>query len=192
VSNGKLVNVYHFDSKAKVEDYVRSLGIPATFFMPGFYMSNIPGGMMRQLPPDNAWTFGLPVAGTAQIPLYDTRDTGKYIKAIVLNRDQLLGKRLLGATNYTTAQEVVDTFKTVYPEAGQSARYFQLSEQQFFDAQKGTPEFIVRELYENMRLLEEFGYYGGESLDETHKFVEDPLTTWEEHIKTAKAFAELK
>ncbi|KAK6212427.1 hypothetical protein LQW54_005201 [Pestalotiopsis sp. IQ-011] len=47
VSNGALPHVYHFDSKAKVEEYVRELGIPATFFMPRFYMPNIPGEMMR-------------------------------------------------------------------------------------------------------------------------------------------------
>ncbi|KAI1081930.1 putative NmrA-like family domain-containing protein 1 [Whalleya microplaca] len=194
ISHGKLPHVYHFDSKAIVEDYVRSLGIPASFFMPGFYMSNLPGQMFKPSPPDNAWTFALPVASTAPIPLYDPRDTGKYIKAIVLNREELLGKRLLGASAYLSGQEVVDVFKKVYPEAGQTARYFQLTEEMFrgYLGSQGLPDFAVDELYENMRLLEEFGYYGGEPLDETHRLVEDHLTTWEEFTKGAAGFAGLK
>ncbi|KAJ2997917.1 hypothetical protein NUW58_g495 [Xylaria curta] len=36
LSNGKLSRVYHFDSKAHVEEYVRALGIPATFFRKHF------------------------------------------------------------------------------------------------------------------------------------------------------------
>ncbi|RYP04363.1 hypothetical protein DL764_004499 [Monosporascus ibericus] len=193
LSKGKLPHVYHFDSKAEVEDYVRELGIPATFFLPGFYMSNIPGGMFKPSPPDDAWTFGLPVAASSPIPMYDPRDTGKYIKAIVLNREALLGKHFLGATAYVTAQEIVDTFKTLFPEAGKTARFFQVPEEMFrgFMKSQGSPDYIVDEFYENMRLLEEFGYYGGEPLDESHKYVEDPLTTWEEYAAGAEPFAKL-
>ena len=37
----------HFDSKAEVEEYTRSLGIPATFFFAGAYMANIPGALQK-------------------------------------------------------------------------------------------------------------------------------------------------
>ena len=37
----------HFDSKAEVEELTRSLGVPATFFYAGAYMSNIPGAMQK-------------------------------------------------------------------------------------------------------------------------------------------------
>ncbi len=40
----------HFDAKAEVEDYVRELGIPATFFYPGAYMSTFPGALQKVLP----------------------------------------------------------------------------------------------------------------------------------------------
>lgn len=32
-SGGKLTEVYHFDTKARVADYIREIGLPATFFM---------------------------------------------------------------------------------------------------------------------------------------------------------------
>ncbi|KAH6638616.1 NmrA-like family protein [Truncatella angustata] len=194
LSNGKLKCVYHFDGKAEVEEYVRSLGIPATFFMAGVYMSNFPGAMFKPSPPSNAWTLSMPMTPSSQIPMYSVADTGKYVKAIILNREKLLGKRFLGATNYMTAQELVDEFKQLFPEAGKTAQYFQLTESMYRDFMKsqGTPEFVIDETYENVRLLEEFGYYGGAPLDETHKLVTDPLTTWAEYAKTASGFAGLK
>lgn len=191
LSNGKLARVYHFDSKAHVEEYVRSLGIPATFFMPGFYMTNIPGGMFSKQ--GESWVFSLPIAASSSVPLYNPADTGKYIKAIVNHKEALLGKRFLAATQYLPAGGLVDTFKEVFPEAGKTAAYYETPKEGFYGFMKSTgmPDFAVDELYENMRLMEDFGYYGGEPLDESHKFVEDPLTTWAEYIKTAPAFAGL-
>ena len=39
----------HFDSKAEVEEFTRSLGVPATFFYAGAYMSEIPGALQKVL-----------------------------------------------------------------------------------------------------------------------------------------------
>ncbi|KAI0506944.1 NMRAL1 protein [Xylaria bambusicola] len=192
LSNGKYTHLYHFDSKAHVEEYVRELGIPATFFMPGFYMPNIPGQMLSKR--GENWVFSLPIASTSPIPLYNPADTGNYVKAIVNNKEALLGKRFLGATEYLTAQGVVDTFKKVFPEDGRSAMYYETPKEGYFGFMKSTgmPDFVVEELYENMVLMQDFGYYGGEPLDESLGFVKDKLTTWAEYTKEAPAFAGLK
>jgi hypothetical protein len=158
-------------------------------------MSNFPGAMFRQSPENNnAWTLALPIPETSIVPLFDTADTGKFIKAAVLHRDEVLGKRLLGATNYMTLREIVDSFTKTFPEAGKTAAYAELPHDLYVKILTGTgmPEFAAVELLENMLLLNEFGYYGGESLDETHKLVEDKLTTWEEFMKKAPAFKDLK
>jgi hypothetical protein len=161
--------------------------------MPGFYMSNIPGGMFRRSPPNNAFTFSLPVAPSAQIPMFDAADTGKYIKAAVLHRDELLGKRLLSATEYLTAVQVVEAFKKAFPEAGEDATFYSVPPEQFKQIlmeKQGMPDFVAQEFLENMLLLEQFGYYGGASLDETHRLVEDKLTTWDEHLRASKKWGE--
>jgi uncharacterized protein YbjT (DUF2867 family) len=192
VTNGQLARVYHFDSKAHVEEYVRSLGIPATFFMPGFYTTNIPGALMSKQ--GENWVFSLPITASSLIPLYTPADTGKYIKAIVNNKEALLGKRFLASTEYLSAQKIVDTFKGVFPDAGKTAGYYQTPKDGFYAFMKGTgmPDFAVDEMYENMLLMQDFDYYGDEPLDESLKFVQDHLTTWEEFVKTAPAFAGLK
>ena len=40
--------------------------------------------------------------------------------------------------------------------------------------------------------MNEYGYYGGETLEETHSIVKDKLTTWKDFIKSAPAFKDLK
>jgi len=195
LSEGVLTKVFHFDSKAHIEEYVRSTGMPSSFFLPGYYMSNIPGGNLRQSPPNNDWTFALPVPGSAPIPLLDTvGDTGKFVKGILLNREKTLGKRILGATDYYTGDQLVKQFQEKYPEAGKSAKYAELPHQvyQGILQSAGLPEFAAEELLQNMRLLNEFGYYGGASLDESHSILVDKLTTWDEFMGKAPAFKDLK
>jgi uncharacterized protein YbjT (DUF2867 family) len=171
LSKGALPGVSHFDSKAKIEDYVREIGLPATFFLPGFYMSNLPGGMFRQAPPNNDWTLALPIPGTTPVPLLNTAgDTGKFVKAILLNREKTLGKRIYGATEYYTLDEMVKQFKEQYPEAGKTAKAVELPHEVFKGIlqKTGMPAEGAEELLQNMRLMNEYGYYGGESLDESH------------------------
>lgn len=195
LSGGKLAHVVHFDSKAKIEAYVRELGIPASFFLPGFYMSNVPGNMFRQLPPDNDWTLGLPIPTNTPVPLLDPADdTGKFVKGILLNREKALGKRIYGATDYYTVAEIVKEFQEQYPEAGKTAKAVELPHDVFKGvlAKAGTSEESAEELLQNMRLMSEYGYYGGADLKESHEILVDKLTTWKDFMAKSKAFAELK
>jgi len=169
VTKGVLTKVLHFDSKADIEQYIRGTGMPATYFMPGFYMSNIPGSSLRLV--NNEWTFALPIPTSAPIPLLNTADdVGKFVKGILLNREKVLGKRIYGATDYYTIDEIVKEFREQFPEAGKTAKAVELSHQVYKDGlgSKGMPAETQEELLQNMRLLSEFGYYGGGSLDESH------------------------
>ena len=172
VSKGVLPNVHHFDSKAAIEVYVKSIGLPASFFLPGFYMSNLPGGMFRQIPPNNDWALSLPIPASSPVPLLDTaEDTGKFVKGILLNREKSLGKRVLGATAYYTLADLVKEFKELYPEAGKNAKNVELPHDVFKQimVQSGRDEHAAEELLENMRLMPEFGYYGNKPLEESHE-----------------------
>jgi len=195
LSKGILPDVKHFDSKAHIEAYIREIGIPASFFLPGFYMSNIPGAMMRQLPPNNDWTLGLPIPTSSPVPLLDTADdTGKFVKGILLNREKALGMRVYGATDYYTVAEIIKEFQEAFPEAGKSAKAVELPHEVFKGAlaMSGMPAEGQEELLQNMRLMNEFGYYGGAKLEESHSILVDNLTTWKEYMAKAKPFAELK
>ena len=171
LTNGKYPGVEHFDSKAAVERYIREIGVPASFFLPGFFMSNFPGSMLRQLPPDNDWALALPMPPDTPIPCIDiSSDTGNFVKGILTHRDSMLGKRVLASVAYYTPTEIVATFAELYPEAGKKAKFAQLPEDVYKDAlaQAGMPEKAQDELYQNMAFMYEFGYYGKAGLDESH------------------------
>ncbi|KAL1745763.1 hypothetical protein HDZ31DRAFT_81735 [Schizophyllum fasciatum] len=194
LSNGVLTEVHHFDSKAAVEEYIRALAIPATFFLPGFYMSNIPGNSLRASP-DGKWGLNLPMPDDAPIPLFAAeRDTGKFVKAIFLRRAETLGQRVYGATGYTTPVQILDGFKKVYPAVGKEAGFQRLPGDVFKGilGSMGLPEPVQEEMLQNMRLVFEFGYFGGEKLDWSQSIVEEPLTTWEEYITGNAALAAAK
>ncbi|KAI5899231.1 NmrA-domain-containing protein [Schizophyllum commune H4-8] len=191
LSKGVLSKVAHFDSKATIEEYIRDLGIPATYFLAGFYMSNFPGQTLS-ISPDGKWTLALPMPDDAPIPLFAAEyDTGKFVKAIFLKREETLGKRVYGATAYTTPIQIVDGFKKVF---GKDAVYKRQTGDEYKAtlAARGYPEAIQEELLQNMRLVYEFGYYGGDKLDWSVSLVDEPLTTWEEYIKDQPAFAAAK
>lgn len=161
--------MYHFDSKALVERYIRSLSIPATFFMPGFYMSNIPNMMMFPNPEssEHEYTFALTIPGNSPIPMFDAEDdTGKFVKAILKNRDSLLGKNIHAATDHYTPDEMVNVFKEEFPEAGKGAKYVQIDPETYEGMLKknGFSDKAAKELQENMSFMNPYGYFGGVDL----------------------------
>lgn len=168
VSGGKLSKVAHFDSKAEVEEYIREIGVPATFFMPGFYMANIPGQSLNNM--QGAYNFALPVPTNSPIPLLDTEaDTGKFVKGILLHREKVLGARIYGATDYYTPEQIIAGFQAVKPEAGKGGAAREVPAEMFKKilGSKGLPEPLQEELLQNMQLMPQFGYYGGASLEDS-------------------------
>ena len=76
-SNGRLKNVPHFDSKADIEKYIRASGLPSTFVLPGYFMSNY--SQMLRKGDDGTYQLFYPVDGKkARFPLFDAaHDTGE-------------------------------------------------------------------------------------------------------------------
>lgn len=73
---GRLSHVPHFDSKAEIEEYARQSGIPSTFYLPGYFMSNYT--QMVQKGEDGSLTLALPVGKGTKFPLIDiAEDTGE-------------------------------------------------------------------------------------------------------------------
>ncbi|KAK9427973.1 hypothetical protein V1505DRAFT_417174 [Lipomyces doorenjongii] len=123
-------------------EYIRQIGIPASFFLSGFYMSNIPGRTMRLNLGTKELRFGLPVPGTSPISLPDTAaDTDKFVKGILLNREN---HRVL------YPEHIVVDFKAVKPEFGHGAKFSEIP----------MGIFKNEEMLQNMQLMPEFGYYG--------------------------------
>ncbi|KAL8897619.1 MAG: hypothetical protein Q9207_007125 [Kuettlingeria erythrocarpa] len=192
LTGGKFPHVYHFDSKAHVSDYIREIGIPSSTFMPGFYMSNL-DTMFNPSP--QAYTFAMPMPPKTPIPFFDAaNDTGKFVKAMLMKREQVLGRSVLAATDYYAAADVPRIFEKVKPEAGKGAQFVTIDEETYkgFLTGAGMPDFAAQELYENMAFMDEFGYFGKEGLEWSHSLLDEKPTTLEEFFATAPKWKDLK
>lgn len=68
-SGGRLTHVPHFDGKAQIEQYIRDSGVPGTFVLPGYFMSNLTGTIRKG--EDGNYRLAFPVSNKAKFPLLD-------------------------------------------------------------------------------------------------------------------------
>ncbi|KAF1364295.1 putative nucleoside-diphosphate-sugar epimerase [Lizonia empirigonia] len=136
LTNGRLSHVPHFEAKADIEEYIRNSGIPTSFYLPGYFMTNLT--MTVQKGKDGSLSLAYP-----------------FVKAIIKNRDATLGKQILGAEKYYTAEQILSELAAA---TGKKTNYMQLSAEQY----KGfLPPFMAEEMLENHLFIEEPGYYNG-------------------------------
>lgn len=177
-SQGRFVHVQHFDGKAEIEDYIRSTGVPATFFQPGMFMSGFFGMFKKQ---DNgSYRWAHPVKpGGAKLPLFDVQDTGKYVKIALKKFPELVGTHIRAAHHYYTSTEIVDQWKEV---TGKELEYVEIPPEV---AKQYLPPAAADDLLEMMLLMGDVGYYGGAEIGETDG-LEEPATTWKDFVKANK------
>ena len=74
-TNGRLSHVHHFEAKADIEEYIKKIGVPASFYLPGYFMSNFKQSIRKS--EDGSLSFAMPVSKDAKFPLIDIgEDTG--------------------------------------------------------------------------------------------------------------------
>ncbi|RFU74814.1 hypothetical protein TARUN_7438 [Trichoderma arundinaceum] len=182
-SNGRLPNISHFDGKAKIEEYIRSSGVPGTFVLPGMFMSGFETMIQKNPPSEPAgYTLALPVdPHKAVSPLFAAaEDTGKFVKAAIKNFPSQSGSRILAAADYYTIDRLISEFSEVI---GKPAQAVQISDDEF---KSFLSEAAGQELLENMKLLEDPGYYAGEALEGSLALLEEKPTTWKEFVEKNK------
>jgi uncharacterized protein YbjT (DUF2867 family) len=72
--------VPHFDGKAEIERYIRASGVPCTFVLAGYFMTNYL--QMLKKGDDGTYQLFYPVDGAkARFPLFDpASDTGTFME----------------------------------------------------------------------------------------------------------------
>jgi uncharacterized protein YbjT (DUF2867 family) len=92
LTNGEL-DVPHFELKARVEAYARSLGLPATFVHLAYYFDNFLAWFAPQPQDDGTWVFGFP-QGDTRLAGIAAEDVGGAVAPIFERRDEFLGKAI--------------------------------------------------------------------------------------------------
>ncbi|KAL4779774.1 nmrA family transcriptional regulator [Aspergillus varians] len=193
LTNGKYTAAVHFDGKAKVDEHIRSLGIPHTFIYIGTYIKFLFESLapLSTTPPTYGLFWPEPVTLDTEFPLINAAaDVGKFVKGIVLNREKYLGRQLNVAERYYTVREIVETIKA----NGVDVTFQALDMQTFKSglAAHGMPEFYQEDLWQVIQFAVEYGFYGGKGFEEEHQLLKEPLTTLEESLRSSPIFASLK
>ncbi|KAL3470270.1 hscarg dehydrogenase [Aspergillus californicus] len=179
-SNGRLKHMGHFDGKAEVEAYIRTLPIRSAFVSPGSFMSNFHDNTAPRSVGDGVFALATPIAAETRIPLIDTLgDMGKWVAAILVDFEAFEGKVLACATGLYSYQEIVDTMSRV---SGRTVVYSQVPEEVW----KGFLPPIMRDhIADMLRYFQDYGYYGEgteEKVQWSARQARGDLTTLEEYL----------
>lgn len=101
---------------------------------------------------------------------------GKFVKAAITHHPSTEGRRILAAQDYYTAPQIMQEFTEV---TGQKAEVVRVPEDTF---KSFIPAPAAEEMLQNMQLLEDPGYYGGESLEPSLALLDEKPTTWKEFV----------
>jgi len=113
VTGGKLPHVEHFDGKAEIGEYARSIGLSTVLFQAGFFLSNLKT-MIRKDEGGDSYTLAWPLPPDTDIDFFDaTNDTGRFVAGILANPEAYIGKEVLGTTAKYTPNDVCQEFEAV-------------------------------------------------------------------------------
>ncbi|RKK27348.1 hypothetical protein BFJ66_g16697 [Fusarium oxysporum f. sp. cepae] len=116
-TNGQLKHAQEFDSKAEVERFIRQLEKPATFVLPGFYMSLFTPGQYLTRSRQDAQLLQLeePVStSSTKFPLIDIDKTLVVLLCVTreVPDDEFLSQRPVSGSNTTERQiEILDMYR---------------------------------------------------------------------------------
>lgn len=157
ISNGKFKHVDHFDDKAEIEEYIRSLPVKSAFFAPASFMQNFQNPRMAPQPNrdgDGSFVLSNIVDGDTPVPYIDITETGKWIGAILADPEKYDGKFFAAAEGlYTLAQAC----ELMQKQTGKTVKYQRIPDEVF---KSFMPEGMREQLYEMWAFNRDFGYYG--------------------------------
>jgi uncharacterized protein YbjT (DUF2867 family) len=94
----------HFESKRKVEEYIRQLGLPATFLRPVWFMENFGSPWLR--PSILQGKLAVPLRPATKLQMIALQDIGEFGAAAFLRPDRFIGQAIELAGDELTMPEV--------------------------------------------------------------------------------------
>jgi len=171
LSNGK-IPMPHYTNKAKIEQYIKKIGLPAIFVAPGYYMDNLSWyGVTKSKDGVVVFNFPLkPETKMAAISIPD--DFGPVVAEVLRDRAKWLGKRVPIHGDEFTIPQMAAIYQKV---TGQPTKFVPQSLEEL-EKEKGNA------MAQNMQWVDEYGCFFGDDVSLT-KEIKTPLTTFEEWLK---------
>lgn len=111
----------HFESKWRIEDHIRDIGVPHTIFRPVFFMENWESPYLR--PPILGGTLAMPLDPDTNYQQITVDDVGAFVAMAFSSPDEWLGREVDLAGDERTAAELAQAFGRVI---GRPVSYYQV------------------------------------------------------------------
>jgi len=107
--------VPHFESKAKVDDYLKESGISRTsLYTSVFYENFLQGTLLKYA--SGQWVFSIPITPDSQIPFYSAMDIGGWVVPALKDPKKYQGVDLMIASEFLTLRQLAQQFEEVMGE----------------------------------------------------------------------------
>jgi uncharacterized protein YbjT (DUF2867 family) len=110
----KNTGIPHFESKYKVEQHIKNLGIPYTIIGPTFFMENLLGSGLQQ------GQLALPLSSSSILQQSALENIAEFSALVLEHRKPFLGKRIDIASDEVTGEQAT---KILSNESGHRIRY---------------------------------------------------------------------
>ena len=153
----KNTGIPHFESKYKVEQHIKNLGIPYTIIGPTFFMENLLGSGLEQ------GQLALPLSPSTILQQSALENIAEFTALVLERRKPFLGKRIDIASDEVTGEQAA---KILSNELGQRIRYVPVPLEQVYQANQDMARMY--DWYEN----------GGTGIDISALHQEYPEVNW--------------
>jgi len=106
-----------------------------------------------------SYKFTIPVPASTKMPLISVnKDTGKYVKAMLLQPQKIIGERIYTGVKYYTLNETAEIIQRI---GGLDVEFEQCTDEAFRKslAGVGAPEFLQEDMSQNMKYVQEYGFF---------------------------------
>ena len=121
----KNTGIPHFESKYKVEQHVKNLGIPHTIIGPTFFMENLVGPGLEQ------GQLALPLSLSTTLQQSALENIAEFSALVLERRKPFLGKRIDIASDEVTGEQAAEILSNVL---GNKIRYVPITLEQVYQA----------------------------------------------------------
>jgi uncharacterized protein YbjT (DUF2867 family) len=174
ISNGTRTKVAHFDTKAEIAEYAKSVGLPTVLVEPGFYITNFTTMMKPHKQADGSFLLALPAKPSTKVAaLWPEQDYGAYVVEAIESPSFGPGTEVLAASEYITFAEIVEQWSAA---SGLTINYAEASDEQFCQMVPQGGE----ELVDMLRFFEESGYYGGKDIAPSQAALSTPAHSFKQ------------
>jgi uncharacterized protein YbjT (DUF2867 family) len=125
VNADKNTRIPHFESKYKVEQHTKNLGIPHTIIGPTFFMENLLGPGLEQ------GQSALPLSSSTTLQQSALENIAEFSALVLERREPFLGKRIDIASDEVTGKQAAEILSN---ELGQRIRYVPIPLEQVYQA----------------------------------------------------------